>query len=430
MKLRRKIRDMRNNRWANDILGWLNFTIMQNFFHSIHSRIQAAWPILQAWWWGGLLLPFAITRLALILAAKFALDNFQPNPTYAEFASRGWLHSKVFLIDIWTHWDAGYYLQIIKEGYFSNGSLENSFSNVAFFPLYPYLVKWLAWLGYGWTGNKVPDSLLLLTGILLSNGLFLASMVLLRRAALRHLGFSEATAGKAIALVFAFPTSFIFSCFYTESLFLFLTLAGFTAALERRWAWAGTLAALVVLTRVQGMLAAFAFLLVYLQQRGWKLPAVRLDVAWLGLAPLALVGHLFDMYRVTGNFFAPFLAQAAWGRGKYGFWEGLRLQLEAPILDVYKLDAFFGLVFLLCGIFILWKWQNKALGVYTVLMVLTPLSTGMLISVQRFMLVVFPVFLYLAAKLKSPANFDLARGLGFALQVVYFAGWVNYYWIV
>jgi len=46
------------------------------------------------------------------------------------------------------------------------------------------------------------------------------------------------------------------------------------------------------------------------------------------------------------------------------------------------------------------------------------------------MLVVFPAFLLLGSKLKSPGGFELVRGLCFALQVVYFAGWVNYYWIV
>jgi len=396
----------------------------------LRARLKGASAFLHAWWWQGLLLPFTITRLAWILAAKFALDNFQPNPTYAAYASRGWLHSPYFWIDIWTHWDGGYYLQIIKEGYSSSANLATSLSNVAFFPLYPYLVKGLAWLAYGWTGNKMPDSLVLLLGILLSNVLFLGSMALLRRLALRYLGLGEAAVQRAIALIFVFPASFIFSCFYTESLFLFLSLAGFTAALERRWPWAGICAGLVVLTRVQGMLVVLALFLVYWQAHGWKFSAFRSDLLWLGLGPLLLLAHLYDLYRVTGTFLAPFLAQSAWGRGKYGFLEGLRLQLEAPVLDVYKLDALFILLFLACGVYLLVKWPEKSLGVYTILMAAVPVSTGMLISGQRFMLVVFPAFLLLGSKLKSPGGFELVRGLCFALQVVYFAGWVNYYWIV
>jgi hypothetical protein len=128
------------------------------------------------------------------------------------------------------------------------------------------------------------------------------------------------------------------------------------------------------------MLVVLALFLVYWQAHGWKFSAFRSDLLWLGLGPLLLLAHLYDLYRVTGTFLAPFLAQSAWGRGKYGFLEGLRLQLEAPVLDVYKLDALFILLFLACGVYLLVKWPEKSLGVYTILMAAVPVSSGMLIS--------------------------------------------------
>ena len=138
-----------------------------------------------------------------------------------------------------------------------------------------------------------------------------------------------------------------------------------------------------------------------MQQHEWKIKNIRPDALWLGLSPLLLAGHLYNMYRLTGSFLAPFISNEAWGRGRYGLLEGLKLQLEAPYLDVFKLDAVFVLLFMACGIYMLWKWPNKDFGIYTLLMVIVPVSTGMLISAQRFMLVVFPVFLLAGEVLQS-----------------------------
>ncbi len=398
---------------------------------SLSSRLEPVRTALSrtAWFWSDVFLPFLFTRLALIFTALFATGNYQPNPTYQEYAQRGWLHSKYFLIDIWSHWDAGYYLQLVKSGYTFSGDLTQSMSNMAFFPLYPYLVKAITWLVWGWTGNKVGDSLILAVGIVLSNLLFLAAMALLYRLATRRLGLGPAAAKRATALIILFPVGFIFSSFYTESLFFFLAVAGFSAALDRRWFWAGVCAGLVTLTRIQGIVVAFALFLVYLQQREWKLSALRADVLWLGLSPLLLAAHLFNLAQLTGSFFAPFVAQSAWGRNQYGFFEGLRLQLGGPVLDVFKIDAGLALVFLGFSIALLRRWPVKAFGVFSLLMTIAPISTGMLISESRFLLVIFPVFLLLGDLLENQWSYDLARGLGFALQVIYFAGWVNYYWI-
>ena len=62
-------------------------------------------------------------------------------------------------------------------------------------------------------------------------------------------------------------------------------------------------------------------------------------------------------------------------------------------------------------------------------MILLALSTGLLVSISRYLLVSFPIFIFLGDKLKRREWFDFATAVFFALQVIYFAGWVNYYWI-
>jgi hypothetical protein len=377
-----------------------------------------------SWWWEVILAPFLVVRLVDVLAAAFARGSIQPNPTYLKYFQQGGQLTRVFWLDIFAHWDAKYYLSIIQNGYSSATDL-SQYSNVAFYPLYPYLVK-----SIGWLGIHLPDAVYLFLGILISNLCFLLSLALLYRLTVKYLGLKEFTARGAVILILVFPASFIFSCFYPESLFLLLSLLAFTAAFERRWLWAGIAGALVTLTRIQGVLVVAAVAWMYMDARQWNFKAIRADVLWFGLAPLGLLAHFYSLYRITGHWLAPFEAQAAWGRGQYGFFEGLGLQLSGMNLDVFKVDAVFLLLFLGVGVVLLFSPKLRPLGIYTLLMGIVPVSTGLLVSVSRFLAVVFPGFIWLADQTdhRSQRLLYLAA-LFFGLQVLYFAAWANFYWI-
>lgn len=391
----------------------------------VRARLGAWWNNLRApWFWSVVLFPFILTRLAWLLAAAFAQGAFQPNPTYLKYFQQGGQLTRVWLLDIFAHWDARFFLSIIKDGYSTTTDFANEYSNTAFLPLYPYLVK-----SVGWLGVDLPDAAYLVIGILLSNLCFLAAMFLLYRLATRHFGLDETSAGRGLALLFVYPASFFFSCFYTESLFLLLVVAGFCAAFERRWWLVGIISALLALTRVQGLLAVAALGWIYMEARGWRLRDIRADALWFGLAPAALLAHLYYLYTLTGRYLAPWEAQVAWERNKYGLLNGLWLQISAPSLDVYKIDGLLMLFFLGCGIYMLWKLPSKSYGIYTILMCVMPVLTGMLISGTRYIVVVFPVFLLLGQKLARREYYDLLRILWFTLQILYFAGWSIYYWV-
>ena len=392
------------------------------------NRITSTWGRARvSSWWEAIWWPFVVTRLVWVLAAAFAQGTFQPNPTYLKYAQQGGQLTRIWLLDIFAHWDAKFYLSIIQDGYWQQTNLTEAYSNVAFFPLYPYLVK-----SIGWLGVELPAGVYILIGLLLSNLCFLAGASLLYGLARGPLELNETAARRALLLLFAFPTSFYFSSFYTEGLFFFLSLVGFAAGLERRWWLAGLAGALLVLTRFQGVAAVAALGLLYLETRGWRLSAIRADVLWFGLAPLLLGAHLYYLYTLTGDFLAPFTAVNAWERNKFGLLEGLRVQLEAPVLDVFKIEALLVLVFLGCGIYLLLRRGSpypKALAVYAILLSLMPVSTGLVTSSARYLVVIFPVFLFLGEKLAHTRWFELVCALWFALQVLYFAGWANYYWI-
>lgn len=369
-------------------------------------------------------MPFLATRLAWVVVALFTRGSLPANPSYPEYVERGYFLSRFFLIDIWTHWDGRWYFTIAKHGYAQNTGTSLAYSNLAFFPLYPYLAR-----ASGWLGIPLPDSLLLLWGIVLSNLCIIAGAALLYRLATARLGFAPPAARRALVLLFVFPAAFFYSAFYPESLFFLLAVASFSLALDQRWAAAAACAALALVTRPQGLLVALVVTWLYMEVRQWKLRQIKADVLWLGLLPLPILLHLYYLYRLTGDFLAPIQAQAAWGRGQYGLLEGLWLNLSGPALDVYKIDALLLLLFLGCGIYMLVRWPVKAYGLFVIVACLIPLATGLLVSVSRFLAVLFPVFLLLGEKLQGGFNYRALRAGWFALQTIYLAAWVNYFWI-
>jgi hypothetical protein len=104
-------------------------------------------------------------------------------------------------------WDGGWYRRIVLDGY---GDTQET---AAFWPAYPALVRALS----SATGLS-PES----SGVLISNLAFLGGLIALQRLVTRSYGVSVAM--RAVWLVALNPVAFFFSAFYTESLFLLLSI--------------------------------------------------------------------------------------------------------------------------------------------------------------------------------------------------------------
>lgn len=375
------------------------------------------------WYCRSVLLPFIATRLIWIAVGLFAV-NFMPNPTYAEYAQRGWFLSPHFLIDLWTHWDAKWYLSIVETGYQPSADLTSTISNVAFFPLYPYLIKAVSWL---LPGALISRSVYLLIGLLISNFSFLVGAGLLYRLILDY--SDQHAAERTLQLLFVFPTSFYFSTFYTESLFFLLAIAVFFAAMKRHWWIAGILSGLLTLTRPQGIFIMLPMMYLYFDFMEWKLTNIKIDLLALFFPVIAFAGHLYNLHKLTGSWIAPLLAQKSWGRLETGYLNSLWIEIGDPVLDVFKFDFLFLLLFLFTSILLMGKSRSRSLGIYSFFIVFIPLLTGSVVSVSRFVLVAFPVFAYWGAKISSPGAFKIVQAVLWTFQILFFLGWVNYYWI-
>ncbi|WP_225448496.1 mannosyltransferase family protein [Streptacidiphilus sp. P02-A3a] len=168
-------------------------------------------------------------------------------------------------------WDAQFYVQIAQSGYphgyaYANGQLTGN--NLAFFPLYPLLIRIVHTVsGLAWGTSAVVVAWLCA---------FAAAVVVHRLV--RSLA-SERVAGFAVALVFCQPMAVSLWIAYTESLFLLLAAAALLAARRESWLWAGVLTCLAGLTRSTGIaLAAALVVAVVLAARrehrlGWRMVA-------------------------------------------------------------------------------------------------------------------------------------------------------------
>jgi hypothetical protein len=388
---------------------------------SFSPAAQQIQTLLHSWYLDAVLIPFGATRLIYLLIAWFAKYYLAFDHYYV---ARGYFLTPYPLLDIWCRWDSAHYFSIITQGYTPSADLTKISSNVAFFPLYPYLAKSISWV---LPSLHVPLSLYIAVGLLISNVSFLIAAGLLYRLIVRHVA-DEAVARHTLLLVFAFPTSFIFSCFYTESLFLVLALASLTLALEHRWLWACLAAGLLSVTRFQGILIAVPLVWIYLQSIQWNLRRLRPDFLSMALIPLPVGLYFLSLYPLTGSLWSPLLAEQAWGRNGNLLTNLIGVFQPGGIM-VNQVDAVVAALFVGITLWGVWKLTPRYLGVYALLLTVVPISSGLIGSFTRYAVVVFPAFISLAMLLKRRSLEMSVLALFMALQAVYFLGWVNYYWI-
>ncbi len=320
-------------------------------------------------------------------------------------------------------WDAVWFLSIADDGYGDSADK----AKAAFYPLYPLLAKVVGFV----TGSTVTGALLV------SLAAFFGALLLLRRLADLELG--ERDGRVTVLLVAFFPSAFFFSGIYSESLFLLLSVGALLAARKERWMWAAVAAALATLTRNSGAVLLVPLVLMYLYGprgdgaddgpaagRAWWRPryAPGRELAWLLLVPAALAAYLGYIWIVLDDPFAPFSAQELWGRelvplgaiweGGRAAWLGLRQLVHGSTMPVYFDEAggdsfvnagqnlmLFGfLVFALVATVGALRRLPIAYGAYAlVALVLTlsyPVSAQPLMSLPRFVLVLFPLQMWLA----------------------------------
>jgi hypothetical protein len=359
------------------------------------------------------------SRLAVWLAAIYAVltVGFRPTGgaphTAAPFGNFGEL-----VFGVADRWDAPFYLSIAAQSY-------HTVALSAFYPLYPLAIKAVG----------VLSGSLLIAGIAVSLISFAVALYLLHRLVTLEFGGEHARTA-VLALAF-FPTAMFFSVVYPEALLLALTIGAVYAARTGHWAWAGILGALASATHSTGVLVAIPIALLYLygpradrdqplkeSRTRWR-PRYRprLDFLWLALVPLGLIAFFAYMGIEHGDALRPLrVNDMFWHRhfellgGITGIasvlWHGLHTIASAPpdrlfpatngpyrgaTVNMVDAAALMFAVFATIGVI---RRLPFAYSAYTVvsLAILTsaPKPTEPLMSLPRFILVLFPLWMSLA----------------------------------
>jgi Mannosyltransferase (PIG-V) len=290
-------------------------------------------------------------------------------------------------------WDSVWYLAIANDGYPADDP-----RRAAFFPLYPLLLRAAKAL----VGSPI------VAGVAVSLVCFGVALVLLHRLTALELG--PAAADETVWALALFPAAVFFSAVYSEALYVMLSVGCIYAARTGRWAWAGTLGALGAATRSAGVLLAVPLAVMWVMRADGSARRRASDAAWIAFVPAGLASFCAALALGGGDAFAPLHAQDVWFRhfagpfagvwdGTAAAWRGLH-HLDAPYAraDVVLFAFLVSAIPAVAGVL---RRLPPAYGAYVLAALALPLSYPVgpqpLMSLPRFLAVLFPLFMWLGS---------------------------------
>jgi mannosyltransferase PIG-V len=333
------------------------------------------------------------------------------------------------LLDPWHRWDAPHYTDIAVFGYMASdpGTLsapgyQQVFPGdldlyIVFFPLYPWLVA---------AANAVLRDPILSAFVVATIASLFVAPILYRLVAV-DLGHEIGLWSAGLLLVF--PTAYFLHIGYTESLFLALAFGSLWLARTDRWWLAGLLAALAALTRVNGLILVPALAVeAWLQWRAD--PQRRPRVEWLAIGGVAIgFGIYLALNQVVYGDPLAFseIQHDHWHKQLTWPWEGIGgvvAWFGDPSPDSAFMYGGMELLFMVIGLVAtvataIWlrpTWATWMAGNW-----LLTVSTGFVLSVPRYSLVLFGIMVWTAIIATRWRAVGWALAAGSAMAMAYFA---------
>ena len=331
------------------------------------------------------------------------------------------------VLEPWDRWDAPHYTDIAVFGYHAvdDGTLvgPDGYRSIypgdldlyiVFYPLFPWLVAAVMTV----LGDPV------LAAFVVSGVASLFIGPLLWRLVAADEG--ETVGRRAAVFALLFPTAYFLHIGYTESLFLALALGSFLAARTDRWWLAGLLGAFATLARVNGLVLIPA-LAVEAVVQWWPERRWRWRWLWVALVPVGFAVYLALNWAVYGDAFAFVRIQTDhWFKSLSPPWVGIGGVIDWALTRPDPEDAFMlgwvELAFIalalagtaVCAIRFRPSWTVWMAGNWLLIT-----STGFVLSVPRYALVLFPLFAWFAV---LPDRWRWVVGALSVAGLVYFAG--------
>lgn len=262
--------------------------------------------------------------------------------------------------ELFSHWDGKWYLEIANLGY--SYADDGDFHSVAFYPLFPLLIRGLMTLGM-----EVE-----VAGVLINSLAFLGALVLVYFWVEEQY---DTGAAKWTTSVLAWcPLSLFGTLIYTEGLFLLLTAAALRAFEKGYYILAAFCGALTTATRGPGLALIPAFLLVAWREK-------RPPLAYVAGFASAIGFFSFSLYCAIrfGDALAFVHVQKAWVQP--GWFEILIKALKGDISAISRILMIFG------GGYMLWFFRKRLTSIvltYGFCSLALLVTSGTLTSVNRY----------------------------------------------
>jgi Gpi18-like mannosyltransferase len=325
--------------------------------------------------WVDAVAPTLLIHAVLLVFAVAAVVVFYPNDLQGTDG-----------IKMWNHWDGPHFLELAARGYWSADP-----ARIVLFPLYPLLIALVSWVVSPLVGAM---ALALAFSLLAAGGLYL----------LVQLDTDRETARLSVVAMNLFPTAFVFVAPYSESLFLALVVWSFLFARRGNWALSGLAGGLAAATRIQGAFLIPALAVEYLvQKRVLQTRRLDRDVIWIAVAFLGPLSYLAINWVVFHNPLYFVEAQRFWFHVQNAApWDWMPGFVNTAVngtmnegwLTVYVAPL---VAFTVLTVTAIWCFFSRAsrlsYAVYTLLTLLSFLTLNWPISVPRYILGVFPIFI-------------------------------------
>jgi hypothetical protein len=205
-----------------------------------------------------------------------------------------------------------------------------------------------------------------------------------------------------------FPTAYVLHFGYTESLFLTMAIGSFLAARRDRWLLAG----LACLTRVNGLMLVGAIGIEIL----WRLYQTRRwnwSWLWIALGPAGFGIYLMINQQVYGDPFAfQALVEENWYKelappwqGIKSTWDGLEWRQGTDWQLIAVQEILFTVLSLVLTI-VAWFRLRPSYAAYMTANWLLWSSTSFVLSVPRYVVILFPIYLLFAQASRSSRLLD------------------------
>jgi hypothetical protein len=277
-------------------------------------------------------------------------------------------------------WDDGYYRTIMRQGYHPFEAY-GRWQQTNFFPLLPWFARVLQFF------VRSEDVAIQLAVTTAQIGTVMLLYALARRWR------NEQVATTAVALLLLLPTSLFLWMFYTEGLFIALSMGAILAAERDRPLLAGILGAGVAATRSVGVLIAIPLALAAWQRRS----SIDRRVLWCALPAFGLASVMLAQWIQADDALGFVHASQHW-----------ETQPQLPLITFIERLDFIGhsrftmtsaidiaaiALAVAAGVHafrIAMPWSHRA---WLWIMVLAPLSSGLIFSWSRYMLAAWPALL-------------------------------------